>query len=145
MNLTPESLYQLLPAIHRLRDARLGEPLKALLAVVSEQGEVVRADIEQLYENLFIETCEEWMVPYHAELLGVRGLHDLTGVPGFSQRAYIANTLAYRRRKGTVPMLEQLAEDVTGWGARAVEFFELLEWTTNVNHVRLHSVRTPCR
>lgn len=37
-------------------------------------------------------------------------------------RAWVANTLAYRRRKGTALVLEQLARDVTGWPATAVEF-----------------------
>ncbi len=41
-------------------------------------------------------------------------------------------------------MLEELARDVTGWPAHAVEFFELLGWTQWVrNHLRLHSLRTP--
>ena len=41
-------------------------------------------------------------------------------------------------------MLEELARDVTGWAAHAVEFFELLGWTQWVrNHLRLHSLRLP--
>ena len=44
----------------------------------------------------------------------------------FSQRGLVANTIAYRRAKGTAAVLEQLARDVTGWPAKAVEFFELL-------------------
>ena len=42
----------------------------------------------------------------------------------------------YRRRKGTAAMLEQLARDVTGWDARAVEYFELLATTQYMNHRR---------
>ncbi len=67
----------------------------------------------------------------------------MSGSKAFSRRAYVANTLAYRRRKGTAAVLEQLARDATGWNARAVEFFELLETTQHANHVRLHSQRTP--
>lgn len=38
-------------------------------------------------------------------------------------------------------MLEELARDVTGWGAHAVEFFGLLGWSQCIrNHVRLHSI-----
>ena len=59
-------------------------------------------------------------------------------------RADVAKTIYYRRRKGTLPMLEELARDVTGWGAHAVEFFELLGWTQwTRNHLRMHSPRTP--
>jgi hypothetical protein len=41
----------------------------------------------------------------------------------------VAKTIYYRRRKGTLPMLEELARDVTGWPAHAIEYFELLGWT----------------
>ncbi len=59
-------------------------------------------------------------------------------------RADVAKTIYYRRRKGTLPMLEELARDVTGWAAHAVEYFELLGWTQWVrNHLRFHSLRTP--
>src|ERR1051326_1832390 len=98
MSLTPERLYQLLPAIYRVRDAQLGEPLKALVALLADQGAVLEEDIAQLYDNWFIETCEEWVVPYIGDLLGVRGL--LPGNGGsFSQRGRVANTLAHRRGK----------------------------------------------
>lgn len=142
MSLTTDKLYELLPAIIRLRDLERGEPLRALVAVLAGQGRLVEEDLQRLYDNLFIETCDDWVVPYLGDLLGVRGLHD-TGVAGFSQRARVANTLAYRRRKGTATMVEQLALDTTGWRARVVEFFELLSATQWLNHLRPHSLRTP--
>lgn len=147
MPITSDQLYELLPAVYRLRDAERGQPLKALSAVLAEQAAVVEDDIAQLYDNWFIETCAEWVVPYIGDLLEARGLYALRGAPVhtrvFSQRARVANTIGYRRRKGTAAMLEQLARDVTGWDARAVEFFELLATTQNLNHLRLFNVRTP--
>ncbi len=140
--MTPEKLYNLLPAIHRLRDAARGSPLEALLALIAREGALVEADIHQLLDNWFIETCEEWVVPYLGDLLGVRGLHALTDT-GFSQRARVANTLGYRRRKGTATMLEQLARDTTGWPARAVEFFQILGWNQHYNHIRPLAHQTP--
>ena len=65
-----ERLYQLLPAIHRMRDAQQGYALKALLAVIGEQADLVEDDIRQLYENWFIETAQDWAVPYIGALLG---------------------------------------------------------------------------
>lgn len=132
-----------LPAFVRERDRELGGPLQALLAIVAEQGAIVEADIQRLYDNWFIETCEPWVVPYIGDLLGVRGFHAVVGQGARGQRGYVANTLRARRRKGTVPVLEQLAFDATGWRARAVEFFQLLGTTQNVNHVRLGNVRSP--
>ena len=143
MSLTAEQLYALLPAVYRIRDIEQGEPLRALVTVIAEQAAVMEADIARLYENWFIETCDEWVVPYIGDLLAVRGLHSLGSNAPFSQRALVANTLSYRRRKGTATVLEQLAHDTTGLEARAVEFFELLETTQHYNHVRLDNVRTP--
>jgi hypothetical protein len=137
-----DTLYRLLPAIYRIRDAEQGEPLKALLTVIAEQLQVVEDDVARLYDNWFIETCDEWVAPYIGDLLRVRGLHPVSPTT-FSQRAQVANTIRYRRRKGTASMLEQLAHDTTGWNARAVEFFQLLATTQHVNHIRLPNVRTP--
>lgn len=137
-----ERLYNSLPAVYRLRDSAQGEQLRALLAMIETELDAVEADVSGLYENWFIETCDEWVVPYIGDLLRVLPLHPVS--PGtFSQRAYVARTLSYRRRKGTAAMLEQLARDVTGWPARAVEFFSLLDTTQYLNHVRLPNVRTP--
>ncbi|MDX1530746.1 MAG: phage tail protein, partial [Rhodothermales bacterium] len=144
-----DTLYRLLPAVYRIRDAEQardpeeGGPLRALIDVLAQQAAVVERDIDRLYDNWFIETCDEWVVPYIGDLLGVRNLHVVEAGADFSQRARVANTIGYRRRKGTATMLEQLARDTTGWPARAVEFFELLATTQHVNHVRLHNVRTP--
>ena len=142
--MSDDRLYDLLPAIYRIRDAEQGEPLRALLALISEEMNGVEADITSLYENWFIETSDEWVVPYIGDLLGVRGLSTITST-AFSQRRYVANTLFYRRRKGTAFILEQLAKDVTGWPAHVVEFFEVLDWTQNVNHIRLFNTTPDLR
>jgi len=143
MSITDKTLYELLPAIYRIRDYEQGEPLKGLFEVIAREAGIVEDDIAGLYENWFIETCDEWVVPYIGDLLGVRGMHTIESIPDFSMRAYVANTLRYRRRKGTAPVLEQLAIDTTGWKARVVEFFKLLGTTQNVNHIRLHNTVTP--
>ena len=141
---TAADLYDLLPAIYRVRDAEQGSPLEALVTVLAAEAEVVDRDIEGLYDDLFIETCRPWVVPYIADLLDVRGLYAVA--PGTtSQRAYVANTIGYRRRKGTLGVLEQLAYDVTGWRAKAVEFFQLLATTQYAKHVRLGNARPDLR
>jgi hypothetical protein len=114
---------------------RAGGPLKALLSVIAEQIAVLEEDLDQLYDNQFIETCAEWVVPYIGDLVSTRGLFVFPNAP-FSQRAQVANTLAYRRRKGTAAVLEQLARDVTGWDASVVEYFQLLATTQYMNHLR---------
>lgn len=135
MNLDRKALIELLPAIYRIRDREHGEPMARLLSVIAEQIEVLQENLDQLYDDQFIETCAEWVVPYIGDLVGARGVRDV-GATGFSARAFVGNTIAYRRRKGTPAMLEQLARDVTGWNAAVVEFFLRLAWTQHLNHVR---------
>ena len=142
MKFDADTIYNLLPAVHRIRDAEQdGMPLRALVEVLAEQGSIVEGNIRQLYDNWFIETCEEWVVPYIGDLIGARHLRSIGASSEFSQRARAANTIGYRRRKGTAAMLEQLARDTTSWSARAVEFFQFLGWTQNYNHV---PPRQPC-
>lgn len=135
MNFNAEQLYELLPATYRVRDAKAGEPLRSLIAVIAEQVAVLEEDLAQLYDDQFIETCAEWSVPYIGDLVGTRGLSSFPGA-SFSGRAQVANTIAYRRRKGTATVLEQLARDVTGWNASVVEYFQRLATTQYMNHVR---------
>jgi len=143
-----DRLYELLPAIYRQRDAEQGLPLQALLRVIAEQVDVVEDDIAQLYENWFIETCEDWVVPYLGDLIGYRPVHE-AGEPGgvktaeerqrnkiLIPRREVANTLRFRRRKGTLALLERLAQGVAGWPAREVEFYRRLSFTQHLNHRR---------
>jgi hypothetical protein len=155
MNYDLDHLYRLLPAVYRIRDAEraqppppgaLGdeilEPLRAFLSVLAEQAQVLEESIEQLYDDQFIETCAEWVVPYIGDLVGARGLTAPPG-SGFSERVQVANTLGYRRRKGTAAVLEQLARDVSGWNAHVVEFFQRLITTQYMNHVRRGNLASP--
>lgn len=126
---------KLLPAVYRIRDEAQGGPLAGLMDILAGQARVMHDDIAQLYENWFVETCQEWVVPYIGDLLGAKGLHSIGGA--FSQRAFVANTLLYRQRKGTASILEQLARDTTLWPARVLEFFLDLGTTQHMNHRRL--------
>lgn len=137
-----DRLYELLPADLRRRDLEAGGVLRAVLTAFADQADTVDAEISGAGEDWFIETCQEWIVPYLGDLLGVRGLHPIEGVPGTAGRSWVANTLGFRSRKGTLAMLEQLARDTTGWPAKAVEFFELLSATQNLNHLRMHRPAT---
>jgi hypothetical protein len=139
-----DHLYDLLPAVYRQRDEEQSTagkpgPLRELVEILAGQAQGVEQDITRLYDDWFIETCEPWVVPYIGDLIGVRP----TQAARVSRRAEVANTLAYRRAKGTLAVLELLARDTTGWPARAVEMFERLSATQHLNHVRPRSLRTP--
>lgn len=149
-----DRLYELLPVVYRMRDAEQGKPLRAMLRVIAEQVNLVEDDIHQLYENWFIETCEDWVVPYLGDLVGYEPVHEAGEPSGVDTlqgrqrnkilipRREVANTIRYRRRKGTLALLELLANDVAGWPARAVEFRNLLSRTQAINHQQLDQGQT---
>ncbi|MFJ3880195.1 hypothetical protein ACIPW5_22405 [Streptomyces sp. NPDC090077] len=128
------NLYELLPAVHRRRDAEEGFPLRALLAVVEEQRALVRDSVRGQYADWFVETCQDWVLPYIGALVGYEALpgHEEALARGGEEAARlaavvaprrdVARTYASRRRKGTLAVLEDLARDVADWPARAVEF-----------------------
>src|SRR5262249_418196 len=142
-----ERLYALLPAVYRVRDAALAPPggdgpLKALLRVLAGQVAVVEENLEQFYDDQFVETCAPWVLPYLGDLLGVTGLSGAAKT-AVSPRAEVAHTIAYRRRKGTAAGLEQLARDVTGWPARAAGFSQVLPTPQSATPVRPESRAFP--
>jgi hypothetical protein len=110
-------------------------PLRALVSILGEQVAVLEEDLDQLYDDQFIETCAEWVVPYIGDLVGARGIAAIPGAR-YSQRAEVANTIGFRRRKGTASMLEELARSVTQWDAAVVEYFLLLATTQSMIHIR---------
>ncbi|MFE9609644.1 hypothetical protein [Streptomyces sp. NPDC006012] len=155
----PDGLADLLPRWHRLRDAEEGEPLRALLAVIAEQLDRVRDGVAQGYEDLFVETAAPWVLPYLGDLVGYRTLpgyeRSEVGAPpaggwgsvlttglhtggrdalaeAVAPRRDVAATVSHRRRKGTLPLLEELAQQVADWPARAVELSRLVAHTQPV-------------
>lgn len=147
MSTDPDRLYKLLPAVYRLRDADQGYRLQALLRVISEQVNLVEQDIAGLYENCFIETCQDWVVPYIGALIGYTPLLNSSQAANAATprgqarerimipRREVANTIHFRRRKGTLALIEELARAVAGWPARAVEFYRLLGRTQNIDYL----------
>ena len=66
MNPEVDKLYQLLPALYRIRDSEQGGPLRALCAVLAEDIAVLRENLDQLYDDQFIETCADWLTNFCA-------------------------------------------------------------------------------
>ena len=144
MMLDDDSLYALLPAYHRERDAALGHPLRAFFRVLSRDGaQPVEADIDAWHDALFVETCAEALLPRLAALVGAEPQRPAPAGAEVSMRAFIGNVLRYRRAKGTARTLELLARDVTGFTARAVEFYPRLATTLSVRAPRPDRPATP--
>jgi hypothetical protein len=141
MSLDAGQLFALLPAVYRTRDADNGGPLQALFAVMAAQSAIVEDNIEQLYDDQFIETCAPWVIPYIGDLIGYNSIFQVTAA-AFDSRAEVANTIGYRRRKGTLIALEQLAHDVSGRACVAVEEFKRLILTESMREVRPRHLAT---
>src|SRR6266700_1348295 len=121
-----DKLWNMLPAAYRVADSEIFDaagPLRELLARIGASMAVVRRGIDRLWEDQSIETCDSWVIPYLAELLAT---NLVPSMDARGQQLDVANTIYYRRRKGTVALLEQLAHDVTGYEARVIEFFRQL-------------------
>ena len=119
-------LWQLLPAIYRTDDALtpgVPGPLQELFNRMGVQAATIRRSIDRLWENQSIETCDDWVVPYIGDLLATRLVSCLDAR---AQRLDVAKTIYYRRRAGTLGLLEELVADIAGRDARAVEFFRRL-------------------
>ena len=85
-----------------------GYPLRTLLRAIAGQVDEFAADIGQLYDNWFIETCDDDLVPYFAELVGLSlgpslptSAEPRTPVPTpVWRRAQVADAIADRQPQG---------------------------------------------
>jgi hypothetical protein len=134
---TPQPIYSLLPAVYRSRDDLVGNPLAAFYSVLESQYGIVKDNLLQLYDDQFIETCAPWVIPYIGALIGFDPVY-MVSVAGADSRAEVANTIGYRRRKGTLIAMEQVTHDVSGRPTTAVEEFRRLITTLSLRDVRKH-------
>jgi len=121
-----DKLWTLLPEVYRALDTvELGGtgPLREMVNRIGVTAGALRRSIDRLWDNQSIETCDDWVIPYIADLLDTR---LVLGLDPSRQRLDVANTISYRLRKGTLGVVEQVASDLTGWDAKVVEFFRRL-------------------
>ncbi len=128
-----DKLWNLLPEIYRTQDtdptgAETG-PLREMINRIGATTGALRRSVDRLWQDQSIETCDDWVIPYIAALLDTK---LVLGLDARGQRLDVANTIDYRRRKGTLAVLEQLAADITGWDAKVVEFFRRLGRTRHL-------------
>lgn len=124
-----DKLWNLLPAIYRAEDSENFDsdgPLRELVNRIGLQAAILRRNNDRLWEDQSIETCDDWAIAYIGDLLATNLVASLDAR---GQRRDVAKTIYYRRRKGTVAILEEIANDITGWDARVVEFFRRLSRT----------------
>lgn len=120
-----EKLWHMIPAIYRHEDGLADNPgvLRALVEIMAEQAAILRRSHDRLWEDQYVELSDDWAVPYLADLVGTRLVSALNKR---GRRVDTAKTIYYRRRKGTVRVLEELISDIAGWEGKVVENFRRL-------------------
>ena len=121
-----DKLWGLLPTVYRAEDTdQFGAngPLREMVNRIGAQAAILRRSIDRMWEDQSIETCDDWLIPYIGALLGV---NLVSGLDARGQRLDVAKTIYYRRRRGTLAILEEIAANITGWDAKVVEFFRRL-------------------
>ena len=127
-----EKLWEWIPSIYRHEDGLESNPnphvLRALVEMIALHAAIARRDIDRVWEDQFIDTCDDWAVPYIGDLVGTRLLN---GFNREGRRIDVAKTIFYRRRKGTPAVLQALIQDIARWEGVAVESFRRLGRTVH--------------
>jgi hypothetical protein len=119
-----EKLWEWIPAIHReLDEAEGGKALRAFVEALASRAALLKRSHDRLWDDQSIELADDWAIPYIADLVATRLVSALNPR---ARRADVAKTIYYRRRKGTLAVLEQLIADMTGWDGKVVEEFRRL-------------------
>jgi len=114
-----DDLYRILPAIYRRRDTT-GD-LKDYLTVCGDLLDRVYDTVIQRLADSFPDNpkgglpgpdsgmaCQDWLLPYFGDLLDVRLVSPLVA----GRRDEIAKAMGQRQRKGTLAVVEQIAEAI---------------------------------
>lgn len=131
-------LLKAIPAYFRTADESPAgrEELRRLLTVLAAPLAIARQSIEELHANLFIDTADDWVLRYLAEMVGT----TLIFPDADSNRRDIRSTIDFRRRKGTPSMLEEMGETLTAQMVVTQEGWKLVQMTQDLNQLRKERV-----
>lgn len=139
-------LWRWLPAVVRARDDEWAAtraledgttpgvgPLRAWLGLVADELWRLRQLAEQQYADHFIDSAEDWAIPYLADLVGTSVLFtgDAARLREVAarNREDVKNTIRRRRRKGSLQALAGAAADAGGFGLVAAEMLQRVAGT----------------
>jgi hypothetical protein len=108
-----DQVWRLVPGWTKWRDQHDGGGLlKALVEATGVGLDEAQRDLERLLDNMFVETCDQRLLPLIGDLVGAR---VDPRIPVVRQRHQVAYAIHLRRRRGTVEELETLGWQVTGF------------------------------
>lgn len=133
-------LYDAIPSLYKLEDekAKRRNPpdpaeLEEFVSIFAAPLAIVRQSIEELYGDLFIDSAQDWVLPYLAQMVGTR----LVFPDASSNRRDIRATIHWRRRKGTPSMVEDLGNELTGQLVVTQEGWKRIQMTQDLNLLRM--------
>lgn len=134
-----ERLYQTVPALYRNRD---NGDLKRYFDATGDLLDRLQATLQQRYYDNFPDTpldgspaCQDWLIPYFAQLLDVR----LVSPTARGRRAEVANAVRWRQAKGTLWVIEEIAQAVAGLEMVVHEGWRRVAVTPRLNTPRVPS------
>ena len=122
-------LYSLLPAIYREYDSKKeNNVLQEFLKIIASQAAVIRKDIDGLLNNFFINSSEEWVIPYIADLIAAKVVPNSS----LNSRLDVQNTIRWRKLKGTQTGLVDLLRNTINRNAKVKEAFRYCSSTSHL-------------
>ncbi len=107
-----DTLYQIVPALYRYRDTGDLQKYFAASGVLLDQ---IHTTLQQRMADNFpgnpidgSAACQDWLIPYFADLLDVRLVSPLAA----GRRDEVANAVRWRQGKGTLRVAEEIAESI---------------------------------
>jgi Phage tail protein (Tail_P2_I) len=139
-------LYNLLPSLYQIRDLPEGatdalktaappgtEELYKFLNVLAAPLAEIRENVDELHADFFIDKCADWVLPYLAQMVGMK----LVFPDAQSNRVDVRGTIAWRRRKGTPAMLQEMGSELSGQMVVTQEGFKRILLSQDYNLLRL--------
>src|SRR4029077_20343394 len=107
-----DKLWKLLPAVYRALDTDQFDangPLREIVNRIGATTGSLRRSIDRLWDNQSIESCDDWVIPYIADLLGTRLVN---GLDSRRRRLDVANSISDRLPTDTFALSQQVAPQI---------------------------------
>lgn len=130
-----EQLYRLLPEVYRTRDSYASDssenPDQDLARYLDAHGELldlIHATLQQQLQDTLPASSQDWLLPYFAQLLAV----NIVSPDAAGKHAEVDQAIAWRQRKGTLKVAEQIAEAVGQMEAELQEGWKRVVMTARI-------------
>lgn len=133
-----KQLFDLLPEVYRTRDTEGRDSSGDLARFLDGCGHLLtllRRTLDQRLADSFPDNppagppCQGWLLPYFADLVDVR----LASPDEAGRRDEVAHAVAWRQRKGTLGILEEIAEKVGRFEVEVQEGWKQVATTPRLN------------